>query len=932
MNNHLYFKALCCCFLFLMNLTHADFVIDQNFYEQPLLHQMEYFYDADGQRSLKDIRTQSFLRFPKQRENIGYQTGASWLRMTLINNSGRDIALILNTRDRFSIEMDFYVIHHNKNPALEQQIESLNLGVRFDVNKQPLGALDMLLPLHIRQAEKITLYLRVQSIHDVSLYPILQTTEAYLHSEIKNERHYELFYGVVLGLMFFNFFIAWMTREKPYVYYCFFLLISFFYYTSMDGYLYRFWPDPWWPVGKLHSFYTLGFFSYALFCAFSINYLALQSWQRRLGQFFVGLLILGVFLQAFLPMQYLRLYLGIVGIGVLLFISAIAVWRWYKGSTAAGIYVIAFIGFFGATIIAVLSDLLGFLLNLEQAGLIARLGYIWQIILLSIGLAHKMNEFKEESLQLREKAIAADAEAKFKSQFLANMSHEIRTPMNGVLGMADLLKQTPLSDEQKGYTNIIVSSGKALLGVINDILDFSKIEARGMELECIDFQLSKLIIDIRNLFLLRSQEKGVELLCTIDADVPLSIRGDPVRLQQVLTNLISNAFKFTETGSIHLSVMNDPNRSRRLLITVTDTGIGLDSEQQLHIFQAFKQASMSTTRKFGGTGLGLTISKAIIELMQGEIGVSSEQGKGATFWVSIPLILGQTPIVFSSNDFSILKNKRILLIDDDVEYCQFVCRQLLPFSIDCEFVHDGEYGIEAITVALQLNKPFDLIIVDWHMPLGIDGLETSLRIRQEEKFHDLPILLLTATGTPPNAEKVMEFGLSHAASKPVSESDLAQLLCQTFKLQQDQRKAVMIKKAVIESDMASVMMRNKNILVAEDNAINQLVVQGMLQKLGYTVELVDNGEKALHRYQQNADSIDMILMDYEMPVMNGLESTQRIRQWERLHHSVRVPIVALTAHALVEYKENIFQSDMDALLLKPISMDALKEQLEKLLF
>jgi len=545
----------------------------------------------------------------------------------------------------------------------------------------------------------------------------------------------------------------------------------------------------------------------------------------------------------------------------------------------------------------------------------------------------------------------AEDATKAKSDFLANMSHEIRTPMNAIIGMTHLALKTGLTAKQYDYLKKVDISAKSLLGIINDILDFSKIEAGKLDMESIDFQLEDTLDNISTLVGLKTQGKGLELLFKTSAAVPTALVGDPLRLGQILINLSNNAVKFTQTGEIVVSteLVDKDETQVTLRFSVHDTGIGMTDEQAAKLFQPFSQADSSTTRKYGGTGLGLTISKRLAEMMGGEIWVKSRPGRGSTFSFTASFGLGKEKAKKEFIPSGDLRGMKVLVVDDNATSRSILQEMLESFSFEVSLAASGQEGITELENAPG-DQSFDLVVIDWQMP-GMDGIEASRRIKDHKGLSKIPaIVMVTAYGREEVMQQAEGVGLEDFLLKPVSPSMLFDSIMQTF----GESSPDISRAARRQEQQAEVLqdIQGARLLVVEDNEINQQVAKEILEGAGLKITLANNGREAVEAVMQN--QYDAVLMDVQMPVMDGYTATQRIRKWEngirnsefgRRKESDQstdpsdqkpvtrgqrpVPIIAMTAHAMTGDEEKSLQAGMDGHVTKPIDPEHLFATLQK---
>jgi signal transduction histidine kinase/CheY-like chemotaxis protein len=506
-----------------------------------------------------------------------------------------------------------------------------------------------------------------------------------------------------------------------------------------------------------------------------------------------------------------------------------------------------------------------------------------------------------------------------KSEFLANMSHEIRTPMNGVLGMLDLLRDTNMSRSQWDLVETAYASAEALLAILNDILDFSKLEAGKLEVEQIDFNLATLVEDICSLLATRAHSKDLELNCCMPVDMPRYWKGDPNRIRQVLTNLLGNAIKFTEQGevSVTLKYIHSNEGQNNINFEVRDTGVGIPTDVQTHLFQPFSQAETNTARRFGGTGLGLSISKNLVRLMGGTIGLESVPGLGACFWFILPLTLSEAKEIYTPPVD--ITGKRILVVDDNTTNRTILKHYLIHWGFIVGQAESGRAALIELEDAIANGIPYDLALLDMHMP-GMDGQSLAKIITDTPALTGMPRILLSSGGLIGDAER-LALGFTQSLLKPVRQSQLFDAIANALYASV----RIAPEKAKTETPIPSY--QGKKLLVVEDNKVNQKVITGMLAKFQVVPDIVDNGQLALDKLEQS--TYDLILMDCQMPVLDGYQAVRELRRREIAQGSTRQAVVALTAHALTGEREKCLAAGMDDYLTKPITWASLAEILAR---
>ncbi|MBK5397865.1 response regulator [Pseudomonas sp. TH39(2020)] len=873
--------------------------------------------DEQGDLQLSDIRsaryTNQFSPIELDRLTAADPDGALWLRFRLA--PGKHEQLLRVFAPDLS-HLNLYVL--DGDTLIEQQ----NTGTGQPQAERPLPNSDFMLPLP--QNEKpLDVYLRLVSDHQLRPYITLQS--AVMTAANQNQT---LIYGLLFGclgmLILYSLVRYAYTRSRSSFWLAgceALLMLSLLLLLNLAG--------PWLP--NWHAVQTPGAY-FALLLTAPCGLMFAYRFFAPLGPHPLNKLLMGdilfivvcslllLFVNT-LPLNIMTYALVALAGLSMLFVSA---YHWQKGYRPARLFVAAMVVFNIGTLI-MLPALLGLTLVAPQGLIMTLLGLICiSGVLMSIALSERQRSITEDRFSVSRDLAASNAEINAKAEFLAKISHEIRTPMNGVLGMTELLLGTPLSVKQRDYVQTIHSAGNELLTLINEILDISKLESGQIELDDVQFDLNALIEDCLSIFRAKAEQQNVELISFIQPQVPRVISGDPTRLRQTLLSLLENALKKTDEGEILIVVALDERSVKpRLRIAVQDSGEPMDAEERDALMHAELHSKhfLSATRL--GGNLGLVIARQLIRLMQGEFGIKSGANQGSTLWLTLPLDPDRLEHPTSDLDGP-LQGARVLVVDDNDTCRKVLVQQCTAWGLNVSAVASGKEALALLRTKAHLRDYFDVVLLDQNMP-GMTGMQLAAKIKEDPSLnHDILLIMLTGISNAPSKIIARNSGIKRILAKPVAGYTLKTTLADELN---QRNKGLSISQHLPTGPTLPVKVPSDfRILVAEDNSISTKVIRGMLGKLNLQPDTASNGEEALQAMK--AQRYDLVLMDCEMPILDGFSATQQLRAWEVGNQRIRTPVVALTAHILAEHKERARQAGMDGHMAKPVELSQLRDLIE----
>ena len=937
---------------------------------------LELFEDSSKNLTITDIvsgQTKSrFIPSNTDTPSFGFTTSAVWARFTVKNSLPHSVEYFLEIKYPLIDQLDLYT------PTDTGGFTVLKAGDTLPFTQRTIQHKNNIFPIRLAPGEEKTLYLRCETTSSLNL-PLVLHSPACLAGEISLEQTLlGIYYGILLVMMIYNFFIYLGLKDSTYLYYVLFVFTYMLFQLSLNGMAFQyFWPRQIWWANNCTPFFI--FLAYIFATQFTRNILDTKRNIPRIDTVLrAGLIlsVIGATLSLFVGYNLSIRLATLMSLTVIALIVAGFICM-IKGYRPARYYFLAWsVSMLGVTVYALKT--FGVLPHTFITHWGIQLGSAWEVILLSMGLADRFQLMKQEKEQMqtsyarqleeahgeletsfrelekfknsleilveertadlsrvnenlakevtyRQNAEArAEAASKAKSQFLASMSHEIRTPMNAILGMASMAAKMAETTKLQQYLTIIQDSGKALLALINDILDFSKIEAGRLDLECANFDLRETVENIADLFGKQAADKGLELLISVDGNTPCAMVGDPLRLRQILINLVNNAIKFTEKGEIAITARCESQNENKAVLhfSVRDTGSGINHDQIRQIFSEYAQADSSTSRQYGGTGLGLAISRQLVTLMGGEISAESEPGKGSAFHFTINVLLQpqekQHPLILPAS----ISGARVLVATGHPALQKTLLFMLSNFGCRAEPLPLTETDGSPMPIA-QLTQDHVLLVLDsslagFDLPLFLkerpviqpDGLATS-------------VIILTQLDTETALEGIKNCPGIIFLSKPIKQSYLYEAIIASLGENPHAHASPIFSPAENDKKHFKTLV-GKKVLVVEDDPINQMVTSQLLTRVGILVDIAGNGQEALTALQ--GKTYDAVLMDVMMPEMDGLAATRAIRQTLRLD----LPIIALTANAIKGDREKCLEAGMDEYLTKPTEIELLYQTLERL--
>jgi signal transduction histidine kinase/CheY-like chemotaxis protein len=914
---------------------------------------LDYLFDQQqiyhlGQISDPMMSVNLPWRKGSQRENnLIMEPGLYWFKGQLRNPLPHPMQITLQTEYPSINVADLYLINE------QNEVTTLytNAGLNSQYSNRPTPHRNLVNNLVLPANSLTTVIWRIESEPLFQFRVTAWQPEAFISSDQHRQMLYGMLYGVLLVMALYNLFLFFSLQQKSYIYYVLYVLSSTYLIAADQGHIYQYLAtDESW--AKLPAYVAAYAFNAVMFSQFCVYFLNLRKYSRPLANLIRGLAlacavsIISIAITSSLTMIFVGLF-TITALFIVALIAGIVVRK--AGVISAGHFIIA-IMILVFSLIANNMATLGLISSNELTESLAAIGTTLMLVFFSLALADLINQLQKENneaginmakandeklkartellrsqmerIQLEQTTSQARLESRSKSDFLATMSHEIRRPMDSVLGMTQQMKSTTLDDKQAQYLNTIENSSQSLLAIINDLQDFAKFEAGEISLDIASFNLETLIDDCISTFSLRAVEKNLNFIADLEPSIDPVLRGDATKLRQIILNLLSNAFKFTEQGDILLSVYatKKPSiNSLELTFEIQDSGIGLTGNEQQRLFTPFAHADESTYGRYGGSGLGLSISKQLAELMDGTIGVNSEAGKGSTFWFTARLLIDEQPDKSLLREKSSqLADKRVLIVDSNLVSADIIARLLRSWKMEvdtCSNIPDAEDKIQR---AQENRQPFTIVLADYYLENG-DSLPLARYLKADPKLNHTVFVLAAASKNINVQSELSDCGIEILLEKPVTNALLHDALIRAMEPTQQTPSQI----GVLNENTS-----NLKVLIVEDNQANQLLIKGLLKQLDIIPDLAANGLQALQEYDQN--HYDLMLMNCEMPEMDGFEASRQIRIKEQESDRSRVMIVAVSDHARSDHQAKALESGMDNYQTKPITLKGMVELLNQL--
>jgi len=883
-----------------------------------LSSRINYFIDTENSYDLERVKNtqKKWKENFSNTFNLGYENDPVWIRIHLTFEEIASHNWYLHLASALQRDIEIYFFQKN-NLIKEYQIKHIASS-----SEKSYPHPNFVFPFTAHSQDDLQIYIRVNNSRMIVMPIYLENSKNIAEKTQNMLFNFGIMFGLLSALILINLVLYFINKDIIYLYCTAFSFATAIYLASSTGIGFSiFWSDS----PNLDSNIILFSISIIIVssCLFTLEFFNInqESFALRMYLYAISLCAIVIslpYLNLDLSLT-IRLYSSLVMIASLSYI-AIGFYHYKKFHTFYSLYYIAsWLVFFGLNLAHLVT---GYILEIDNilVQYSTQMSFIFLTILFSFSLVAKHKHLKQ-----RESQDVLDNITR--NNFLTKIGHEIKTPMTGIIGMTELLASRLKDPTNQHYNKIVFQSSQNLLTIINDILDYSKIQTGKIKINKNQFNLENLVIDAIEIFKVRAMEKFLEIVADIDSDLPLQIIGDEQRIKQIIKNLLSNAVKFTPEGQIIVKVKLIEAHSGLIKISVIDSGKGIEEPYQQVLDNALTKGKIpkpSLSRENGGIGLGLTITKQLIEMMDGDIGFSSRKGLGSTFWVRLTMPACETN--FSNqgkNQQQELEGLRILIVDDNFTFCELLKVQLEKWGAEAYVANNGEQALNLLLKNQRTRTHFDLVSIDLYMPL-MDGLELGRQMNEHNALRMIPRVLLTSVSNPPSRTQLLDSGISLTTEKPVAANALYSSFVKA--LNND------IDLPIDTSEQSHEKRESLRILLVEDDEINQITLKSMLNELGHKVNVLFNGQEALELMQADDRNFDMMLIDCELPKMNGYEATRNIRKWERKQQRLPLVIVALTLGILDDEQESWLSAGMDTFIEKPINTQKLRELIDSYMF